>query len=59
MKINNLPNNYKDYTYVIATRVDGDLWFWGCFNNYSRALEVALEEGCETWATESVEQGDF
>ena len=59
MKINNLPNNYKDYTYVVARRVDGDLWFWGCFNDYNRAIDVALEVGGETWATESVEQGDF
>ena len=59
MKINNLPNNYKNYAYVVARRVDGDLWFWGCFNDRNRANEMALEESGETWATESVERGDF
>lgn len=59
MKINNLPDNYKNYAYVVARKVDGDLWFWGCYNDRNRANETALEMDGETWATESVKRGDF
>lgn len=59
MKINNLPDNYKNYAYVVARKVDGDLWFWGCYNDRNRANETALEEGGETWESAIVERGDF
>lgn len=59
MKINNLPDNYKDYAYVVARKFDGDLWFWGCYNDRNRANEAALEMDGETWESVNVERGDF
>lgn len=59
MKINNLPDNYKNYAYVVARKVDGDLWFWGCYNDRNRANEAALEMDGETWEPVNVERGDF
>ena len=59
MKINNLPDNYKDYAYVVARKVDSDLWFWGCYNDRNRANEAALEMDGETWESAMVERGDF
>lgn len=46
MTINNMP---KDTTekYIVARRVDGDLWFWGAWNDRNRANEVAMEIGGE------------
>ena len=59
MKINNLPDNYKNYLFVVARKVDGDLWFWGCYNDRNRANEAALEMDGETWESAIVERGDF
>lgn len=59
MKINNLPNSYKNYLYVVARKVDGELWFWSYFNSRNLANEAALEIGGETWESVNVERGDF
>lgn len=42
MTINNMP---KDTTekYIVARRVNGDLWFWGAWNDRNKANEVAIE----------------
>ena len=42
-KINNLPNYAEDYKYIVVTLVDGELWFYGAYNDYEKALLVARE----------------
>jgi hypothetical protein len=39
--INNLPDYANEYTYVVATTVDGELWFYGAYNLRSKAFEAA------------------
>lgn len=39
--INNLPRYAAEYDYIVASVVDGDLWFYGAWNDESRAYEVA------------------
>lgn len=45
MKINNLPTYANEYKYIVASRVDGELWFWGAYNDRDKAYSVA----CEIW----------
>ena len=39
--INNLSDYASEYTYVVATTVDGELWFYGAYNLRSQAFEAA------------------
>ena len=41
--INNLPAYANEYKYIVARRVDGELWFWGAQNDRNKANEVAIE----------------
>ena len=41
--IKNLPAYANDYRYIVVRRVDGDLWFYGAWNELNRAIEVAIE----------------
>ena len=41
--INNLPAYANEYKYIVARRIDGELWFWGAWNDRNKANEVALE----------------
>lgn len=41
VKVNNLPENHNRY--VVARRVDEDLWYWGSFADKDRANAVAME----------------
>ncbi len=41
--INNLPAYANEYKYIVAHRIDGELWFWGAWNDRNKANEVALE----------------
>ena len=59
MKINNLPDNYQRFPYIVARRVDGELWYWGAYRNRDRANEAALENGGEMWESNMVERGRF
>ena len=45
--INNLPTYANEYKYIVAHRVDGELWFWGAWDDRNKANEVALEIGGE------------
>lgn len=40
-KINNMPSNINTNTYVVCTRVDDELWFYGAYNTYEQAEKVA------------------
>lgn len=39
--INNLPDYATDYDYIVASVVDGNLWFYGAWNNANKAYEMA------------------
>ena len=43
--IYNLPRNYTNYAFITAREVDGDLWFYGAWNDRDSANEQALEIG--------------
>ena len=43
IKINNLPDYAQDYRYIVITIVDDELWFYGAYNDYEKALLVARE----------------
>lgn len=45
--INNLPAYANEYKYIVARRVDGELWFWGAWNDRNKANEVAIKIGGE------------
>lgn len=41
--INNLPEYANNYKFIVVRIVDGERWFWGAFNDYQRAINVAIE----------------
>ena len=43
--IKNLSDYATKYNYIVASAVDGDLWFYGAWNDETRAYEVAREIG--------------
>lgn len=43
--VNNVPEYAQNYNYWVVNRVNGELWFWGAWNDRDRANEVALEIG--------------
>ena len=45
IKINNLPAYADNYKFVVARRIDGELWFWGAWNDRNKANEAAREIG--------------
>lgn len=59
IKINNLPDNFTKYPYMVARRVNGALWYWGSFYDRRLANDVALAENGITYQTEQVERGEF
>lgn len=44
-QIKNLPEYAKKYQYIVARRVDSQLWFWGAWNDKNKANEIALNIG--------------
>ena len=45
--INNLPKNVTDYKYIVAREVNGEWWFYGAYNEGSKAEQAAVECGGE------------
>ena len=43
--INNLPRNYTDYAFITAREVDGDLWYYGAWNDREGGNNQAREIG--------------
>lgn len=41
VNVNNVPN--KTNKYIVASNVDGELWYWGSWNNKDEALRTAKE----------------
>ena len=43
--VKNLPEYANEYKYIVARQIDGDLWFWGAWNNMKKAINAAEEIG--------------
>ncbi len=43
MMINNKPAYANDYRYIVARNCDGELWFWGAWNEFNLANKAARE----------------
>lgn len=41
--INNLPAYASDYNYIVARICDNEFWFWGAYETFDRAQDVADE----------------
>lgn len=39
--INNLPDYATNYNYIVASVLDGDLWFYGAWDNEDKAYDMA------------------
>ena len=39
--VKNLPQYANEYQYIVASRIDGDLWFWGAWNDMKEAINAA------------------
>ena len=57
MIVYNLPPNFSKFSYIVARRVNGVLWFWGAFRKRNDANEAALEVGGVTLEVTEVERG--
>lgn len=45
--VNNLPGYASGHEYVVARCVDGELWFWGAYDELDNARDAAEDvEGC-------------
>lgn len=47
IKVHNLPNYARNYTYTVVKVVDGELWFYGSYSDNIVALGLAIEIGGE------------
>lgn len=52
MTIRNVAEYAQNYKYIVARRVDGELYFWGAWNDRNKANEVAIEIGGEVVTNE-------
>ena len=43
--VKNLPEYANKYKYIVASQIDGDLWFWGAWNNMKKAINAAEKIG--------------
>ena len=43
--IKNLPTYAEQYSYVVATMVDHELWFWGAYRTLPEAVKAAQQAG--------------
>ena len=44
-KVNNLPDYAEKYKHIVARAVDGEMWFYGAYNDESKAVNVARSVG--------------
>ena len=57
--INNLPDYYTEYPFLVARVYEGNWWFWGCYKTHERAADAAWECGGEVFRLEEVEEGNL
>ena len=43
IKVRNAPEDWKDYKYMVARAFEGELWYYGVFDDYDRA-KMARDE---------------
>lgn len=43
--INNLPEYAKSYHYIVVSIVGKELWFYGAYNEWERAVEASKDIG--------------
>ena len=41
MTVNNIPTYAKNYKYIVARAVSGELWFYGAYSTSTKAYDVA------------------
>lgn len=41
VKVNNTPEYASAYKYAVARCCDGEMWFWGAWNDINKANQVA------------------
>lgn len=41
--VQNCNDVVYNYNYVVAMAVDGEMWYYGCYDSEERAIEVAKE----------------
>lgn len=41
--IHNLPKTASEYRFVVAREIDGDLWYWGAYNDWVKAHDAAVK----------------
>lgn len=44
-EIKNIPDYASEYPYIVAHEIEGELWFWGAYDDSDRANEVAEKIG--------------
>ena len=44
-EIKNVPDYASEYPYIVAHEIEGELWFWGAYDDRDRANEVAEKIG--------------
>lgn len=54
VKVNNLPENFKNYRWVVV-RECGGYWFWGAYNDIDEMRKHKFEIGGESFLTSEVE----
>lgn len=54
LHINNLPEYARDRAYIVYTPVDGQAWFFSAWDDQERAVQQALEYGCQVVPNERV-----
>ena len=55
--INNLPDYYTEFPFLVARLYQGNWWFWGCYETHAEAADVAWIEGGEVFTLDEVEEG--
>lgn len=55
--IKNLPEYAKSYHYIVVSVVDKELWFYGAYNEWERAVE-AVKDASKTSFTRFIITND-
>lgn len=42
LNVNNLPETFRNYNWLVCCVYDGELWYYGVYNDHDKAFEVAM-----------------
>ena len=45
LNVNNLPETFRNYNWLVCSVVDGELWYYGVYTDHDKASEVAVYIG--------------